>query len=350
MKVSFLGAATYSGTVPRHRISSEAGAQAASGPMVGVPPEACDREVASKSMRRTIENCRLAEELGFDWVSVSEHHYAPFMLTPNPLVMAGALSQAVKHARIAVLGPLLPLANPIRVAEELAMLDSMSDGRVIVLFLRGTPSEHHIYHDVTASSREMTQEGIELILKAWTEPKAFSWNGKHFQFQTVSVWPRTRQDPHPPVFGSGNSEESAIFAAQRRLGLAMSFMPASTVKRIVDLYTNEAKKAGWTPTKDHILYRAMCSIADTNAPDESPFDKVEAEARASGKDAPIFVMGAYLTGGPRNVLRQIELLRDAGVGIVDMNLASSIETVDFDGQVVATKLFAEKILPEIHNW
>ena len=249
-----------------------------------------------------------------------------------------------------MLGPLLPLTNPVRVAEEIAMLDSMSDGRVVVLFLRGTPSEFHIYNDVAQASREMTQEGIELIIKAWTAPEPFAWQGKHFQFDSISVWPRTRQDPHPPVFGSGNSEELAIFAAQKRLGLAMSFMPASTVKRLVDLYKSEAKKAGWTPTKDHVLYRAMCTISDTNEYHESPFDKADKEAAASGKNAPIFVMGGYLTGGPRNVIRQIEALREAGVGVVDMNIGSSMATANYDGQAAATELFAKQVLPEIRSW
>ncbi len=258
MKASFMGAGTYMGDLSNARIRSEDGAQAASARMMGgTPPAACDREVASKSLQRTIANCKRAEDLGFDWVSVSEHHYAPYMLTPNPLVLAGALSQQVTHAKIALLGPLLPLANPVRVAEEIAMLDSISGGRVVVLFLRGTPSEWRIYDDVTETSREMTQEGIELILKAWTEPNGFAWTGKHFNFPNVSVWPRTRQEPHPPVFGSGNSEESAIFAAKHKLGLAMSFMPSQAVKRIVNLYKDEAKKTGWTPTPDHILYRAM---------------------------------------------------------------------------------------------
>lgn len=351
MKVSFLAAATYNGQVPRQQVSSEAGAQAAaSAGWGGTPAQFCDRKVASASMRQQIENCRRAEELGFDWISCSEHHYAPYMLTPNPLVFAGALSQACKHTKIAVLGPLLPLTNPVRVAEELAMLDCMSAGRVVVLFLRGTPSEFKIYQDVTVASREMTQEGIELILKAWTEPNPFAWHGTHFNFENISVWPRTYQDPHPLVFGSGNSEESAIFAAQKRLGLAMSFMPAAAVRRIVGIYKEEAKRVGWTPTKDHILYRAMAQISDTNEPLETPYDLADKAERETGKPAPIFVMGAYIAGGPRTVLRQIEALRDAGVGILDMNLGSSARNPDLDNQVVATELFAKKILPEIRNW
>ncbi len=338
MKASFLAATTYGGPAPGFGTWP-------------VPPESCDREIASDSMRRTIENCRRAEELGFDWVSVSEHHYAPTMLTPNPLVMAGALSQVLKSATIALLGPLLPLNNPVRLAEEIAMLDSMSGGRVVVLFLRGLAFEHGTYTEVGPQSREMTQEGIELILKAWIEPEPFAWDGKHFQYKSIAVWPRTLQDPHPPVFGSGNSDESAIFAARRRLGLAMSFMPASQVARTVGIYRSEAGEAGWTPGPEHILYRGLSSLADDGL-HESAFDQAEAQARAAGGDAPLMVRGAYFTGGPRNVLRQIESLRAAGVGIIDMSLNSSMRTVDFDAQLRATQLFAEaeKILPEIRSW
>lgn len=348
MKVSFLGSATYSGPAPGFELWP-------------VPPSYCDRAIASESLRRSIDNCRRAEEHGFDWVSVSEHHYAPYMLTPNALVMAGALTQALKRAKIALLGPLLPLANPVRVAEEVAMLDAMSDGRIIVLFLRGTPNEHLAYADVSKKARAMTQEGIALILKAWTAPEPFAWHGEHFQFERVSVWPRTRQEPHPPVFGSGNSEESAIFAARRRLGLALSFMPASTVKRMVEIYKSEAARAGWTPTRDNVLYRGIAHITDGDASPPSAFE--EADRAGSGAKAnalprgpggtplsPTFIFAPYFTGGPRNVLRQIAALRDAGVGIIDINLSTSMTSVDYDGQAAALALFAKKILPEIRSW
>jgi len=283
------------------------------------------------------------------------------MLTPNALVMAGALTQTLKRAKIALLGPLLPLANPVRVAEEVAMLDAMSDGRIIVLFLRGTPNEHLAYADVSKRARAMTQEGIDLVLKAWTAPEPFAWHGEHFHFDRVSVWPRTRQEPHPPVFGSGNSEESVIFAARRRLHLALSFMPASTVKRMVELYKSEAQQAGWTPTREHILYRGIAQIADGDESTPSAFEAADnagpsaratAPARAPGGTpaSPTFIFAPYFTGGPRNVLRQIALLRDAGVGIVDVHLISSMDSIDYDKQAAATELFAKKILPEIRSW
>src|SRR5215472_9818719 len=247
MKLSFLAAGGYQG--------------AAGGPGAWpVAPQNCDPDVAASSLSASLELARRADELGFDWVSVSEHHYAPLMLTPNPLVWAGALTQVVKRANIALLGPVLPINNPVRIAEETAMLDVLSGGRVIALFLRGVPFEWKVYGPEPADTKGATQEGIELILKAWTHPEPFAWTGQHHRYEVVSVWPRPLQQPHPPVYGSGNSEDSWIFAAQKRLGLAISFAPPPQIAKQVAIYRAEAEKAGWTPTADHVLYRAVAQI------------------------------------------------------------------------------------------
>ena len=346
MKASFLATTTYAGEAPGM------GAWP-------VPPSYCDRQVASDTMQRTLETCVLAEDLGFDWISLSEHHYAPFMMTPNPLVMAGALSQRVKRCRIALLGPLLPLANPVRVAEEIAMLDSLSGGRVVVLFLRGTPNEHRTYGDVAANSRSMTQEGIELILKAWTSETPFAWEGEHFQFQNVAVWPRTLQDPHPPVFGSGNSEESVAFAARNRLGMGVSFAAPALLKRWVDLYKAEADKAGWTPTRDHVLYRGNAHVAESDdqahrdvgagrgVTDMGPGYRVP-EADLNNPLA--YIARPYFLGSPETVLEQARVLHDCGVGVIDMSFTTAMGKVDYAGQHAVMKRFAQEVLPEIRAW
>src|ERR1700692_3797433 len=87
------------------------------------PANTYSADAAKASMRTALEQFRLADAVGFDWVTVAEHHYGPFGLTPNPMVFAGALTQVVKRAKIALLGPTLPILNPVRVAEEYAMLD-----------------------------------------------------------------------------------------------------------------------------------------------------------------------------------------------------------------------------------
>jgi alkanesulfonate monooxygenase SsuD/methylene tetrahydromethanopterin reductase-like flavin-dependent oxidoreductase (luciferase family) len=105
-----------------------------------VPGDAYSSEVGERSMQTTLQQFGLADEMGFDWVTVAEHHFSPLSLTPNPMVLAGALSQIVKRAKIAVLGPTVPILNPIRVAEEFAMLDVLTGGRVVAGMMRGTPN------------------------------------------------------------------------------------------------------------------------------------------------------------------------------------------------------------------
>ena len=164
-----------------------------------VPPSYHDPAVTMQSYEDGLEECELAEEMGFDWISCSEHHYSGNRLTPNPAVMAAAVSQRCKKVRIALLGQLLQHHNPVRAAEEIGMLDNLTGGRVIMAFLRGIPSEDLPYGMNPAEGRARLFEGMDLLLKALTEPQPFSWEGRYYQFRTVSVCPRPVQQPLPPV-------------------------------------------------------------------------------------------------------------------------------------------------------
>ncbi|WP_067902194.1 LLM class flavin-dependent oxidoreductase [Nocardia vaccinii] len=115
----------------------------------------------------------------------------------NPAVLAGALSRVVRHAQLALLGPLASMNNPVRVAEEIAMLDQLSGGRLIALLLRGTPNEFANYNIPAEETRARTEEAMLLIRKALTEPEPFSWRSEHYDFPVVSVWPGPTQVPHP---------------------------------------------------------------------------------------------------------------------------------------------------------
>lgn len=291
-------------------------------------PSYCKRDVARASFEHSLYMAKRADALGFDWVSVSEHHYAPYIMTPSSCVMAGALAQVTHRAKIALLGPLVPLSNPVRLAEELAMVDMLSGGRLVVLFLRGTPNEHRTYDSAQAATREMTQEGIDLIIKAWTSDEPFAWDGTQYQFSTVSVWPKTVQTPHPPIFGSGNSEESVRFAAARRMGIAFSFAPPEVVRDCVKLYYTEAATAGWQPGPENVIYRGIAYAAesDAKAADDmgAYFGKKMAEQAQiqqktlGGPPVVPLVLAPYFVGGPETLKGKIEALRDCGVGVVDL--------------------------------
>lgn len=324
------------------------------------PPVLCDRETGVRTMSRAMEQALLAEDLGFDWVSVSEHHYSPRILTPSPMIFAAALTQRLKRARIALLGPLLPLTNPIRVAEELAMLDAMSEGRIIVLFLRGTPNEILTYRNNPDESREITQEGVELILRAWTEPQPFGWEGRYFNYRTVSVWPRTVQEPHPKVFTSGNSPDSVRFAARHRIGLAMSFLPLSAIKQRVKLYHEAAADEGWQPSEDDVLYRFFTHVAESDAEAIKNVGQIKVDLRKVfniNQDVVEAVTGnrpemreidrPFLCGGPAAVIDQIGELRECGVGNMDMSF--TWPGVSYQQQLRSMERVGKDVLPQIRS-
>src|SRR5205823_10567328 len=156
MKVSFFETARYQASKP---LPSE----------WPVPSGVYDPDAGARAYRGMIERLEFVEELGFDWVSVSEHHYSPRILTPAPIVAAANIAARVRRITIALLGPIVPQSNPVRVAEEIAMLDTLAHGRLVVGLLRGTANESLSYDLNPKESRERTDEGMELILRAWTE-------------------------------------------------------------------------------------------------------------------------------------------------------------------------------------
>jgi alkanesulfonate monooxygenase SsuD/methylene tetrahydromethanopterin reductase-like flavin-dependent oxidoreductase (luciferase family) len=110
-----------------------------------MPAGAYDREAGLRAFRGMVERSRYVEELGFDWVSVSEHHYSPRILTPSLPIAAAYIASHVHNIKIALLGPIVPQSNPVLLAEEMAMLDTMAEGRLIVGTLRGTTNEMLTY-------------------------------------------------------------------------------------------------------------------------------------------------------------------------------------------------------------
>jgi alkanesulfonate monooxygenase SsuD/methylene tetrahydromethanopterin reductase-like flavin-dependent oxidoreductase (luciferase family) len=335
-----------------------------------VPSGAYDRDAGARAYRDVTERLRYVEELGFDWVSVSEHHYSPRILTPAPIVSAAYIAAHVKRLTIAVLGPIVPQSNPVRVAEELAMLDTLAQGRLVVGLLRGTTNEYLTYDLNPAEARERTDEGMELILRAWTEPQPFGWQGRHFQFRTVSIWPRPLQSPHPPTYALGTSKESCAFAARHRLGCGVSYGTFESMTRATRYYRDECARHGWEPAPEQILYRANMLVADTDAEAHALLDKQSRQApfplRGGVRDAlltldsrniagtarPAIVNAALPTtfiGGPDTIVEQVRRCRDEiGAGVIDLSLTPP-GTSDMGLLMRSLELFGTKVLPRIRD-
>jgi alkanesulfonate monooxygenase SsuD/methylene tetrahydromethanopterin reductase-like flavin-dependent oxidoreductase (luciferase family) len=244
-----------------------------------VPTHTYSPDVARRSMEMALEQYELADQLGFDWVTLAEHHFAPLSLTPNPMVMAGAVTQRVRRAKIALLGATIPILNPVRVAEEFAMLDTLTGGRVVAGMLRGTANEYVTYDVNPAESRARFEEAMALIVRAWTEPEPFGWQGRYFRFRSVSIWPRPVQQPHPPIYMSASSPEAGEFAARHRVSIGFAFTTLPLATAAARHYRESAAACGWEPAPDDVLYRVTAHVADTD-------EQAREELRESGADAP----------------------------------------------------------------
>lgn len=203
------------------------------------------------------------EELGYDGIAMNEHHYTAYGLMPSPNLMAAQLAHRTDDVDLAIYGNVLPIrGHPIRVAEELAMLDNLSEGRLISGFVRGIPSEYAAYGVDPNESRGRFKEAWELIVRAWTEPEPFDFHGEFFSYDDVYVWPRPYQDPHPPLWMSAESEKSIRFAVEKRAPIGRVFVGFDGIRNSFGRYRELAAEAGWEPTDEHFSPAHFVYVAE----------------------------------------------------------------------------------------
>ena len=213
-----------------------------------------------------LDQMEFADQLGFDGLVVNEHHQTAYGLMPTPGVMAGALARRMKNGKLAVLGRALPLLNnPLTVAEEFAMLDNITRGNFIAGFVRGIGAEYHSFGTNPAESQERFAEAHDLIIRAWTEPGPFAYEGKYYKFKYVNPWPRPYQQPHPPIFIPSSGSLSTIrWAAQKRYTYCQTLAPFDAVARTFDLYRQEADKAGYEASPDQLAWSNAIFVRETD--------------------------------------------------------------------------------------
>jgi alkanesulfonate monooxygenase SsuD/methylene tetrahydromethanopterin reductase-like flavin-dependent oxidoreductase (luciferase family) len=232
---------------------------------VTLPNTYFDPEKGHELYERYLGELELGDQMGFDAIGVNEHHQNAYGLMPIPAVIAGALSRKIK-GRLAVLGRALPLLNnPLVVAEEFSMLDQITGGRLIAGFVRGIGGEYHSWGANPTESHERFLEAHDLILRAWTEPGPFHFEGKHYDFEYVNLWPRPYQKPHPPVWiPSSGSIETVMWAAQHKYTYLQTYSPVAAVKKNLGQYKIEAQKAGYTAAPDQMGWMAPIYVAETD--------------------------------------------------------------------------------------
>ena len=148
---------------------------------------------------------------------LNEHHQNIYGLMPSPNMIAAALTQNTSRGKIIILGNLLPLhLNPMRVAEEYAMLDQMSNGRLVAGFAPGGGPETFNYDVPSANTREKFWEAADLIVRSWTEDGPFAHEGRYFPLRYVNLWPKPLQKPFPPVWIPGSRSPSTMTEVAKR--------------------------------------------------------------------------------------------------------------------------------------
>lgn len=234
---------------------------------ITIPNKLFDPAVGTKIYNRYIDELILAEDLGFDGVCVNEHHQNAYGIMPSPNLIASILARQTSRVRIAVVGNALPLYDPpTRVAEEFAMIDNISGGRLIAGLVVGGGPEYYSFSINPAHARERFAEAHDIVLKAWTEPGPFEYIGKHYKLRYVNSWPRPVQQPHPEVWipGAGSVETVEFVAKHRYAYMGIPYFHISVFERMFKMFREACQKEGYEASPLQMGWLVPIFVAETD--------------------------------------------------------------------------------------
>jgi len=334
-----------------------------------------------------LDQLSYAEKLGFDVIGVNEHHQTAYGMMPAPNLIASALIQRTKTIKIAILGRALPIVgNPINIAEEFAMLDVLSKGRIIAGFVRGIGAEYHSTGVNPAFSHERFHEAHDLIVKAWTSTGPFEFEGNHFRNRYVNLWPRPYQTPHPPIWiPSMGSRETIEWASapERRYPFLVTFSAEAAVVRYLNMYKETAQSMhGYAASGGQLGWAVPLYVAETDARAkgeakagiESLFNnflpmpwemllppgytsnaslkatmKIRTALGSRARNQTVDELmgnGTAVIGSPRTVLEKIERVRDQ-TGLENLVVMPQFGVMPDEFAKRNMELFASKVMPKL---
>jgi alkanesulfonate monooxygenase SsuD/methylene tetrahydromethanopterin reductase-like flavin-dependent oxidoreductase (luciferase family) len=328
-----------------------------------------------------------ADTLGFDGVGVNEHHQNGYGIMPSPNLIAAGLARRTKDAAIVVLGNSIALYNPpVRVAEEFAMLDCISGGRLVAGFPVGTSMDtNYCYGQIPSLTREKYQEAHDLIIKAWTTREPFAFNGRYNKLRHVNIWPRPIQQPHPPVhIPGGGSVETYDFCIDNTYSYSyLSFSGYLRAQALMSGYWKRVEERGVDKSPFRAGFAQTILVADTDEDAERLYSEHVSyfynrclHVYPGFADAPGYrtiktiqtgalsqyapPRGGYATltwkdlvegghviaGSPETVRQRMEdLIKGLNVG--NIFCLMHVGNMPADKCMYSTKLFAEKVMPKL---
>ncbi|MPZ59362.1 MAG: LLM class flavin-dependent oxidoreductase [Rhizobiales bacterium] len=258
------------------------------GQWVDIPNAHFDPIEGNKLYKRYPDELVLGDELGYDGLVVTEHHSTYYSLMPSCTVAAGALVARTKRVKICLFGTPIALTYPHRLAEEYAMLDVMSGGRVECAFPLGTGMEYWVNPVNPSTARERFREAMDVLMQAWTQPGPTRYDGRFYQYKYLNPFPPPYQKPHPKIYivGSG-SEETIAYAAEKGFGYSQVFVPLAPQLKSFQNYREIAARHGLKVDSESIIISAMVYVAET-----------EQKAIEEGRDHILFYFQKLLKTSP----------------------------------------------------
>ncbi len=243
------------------------------------PPfwELAEPEKVGQYYNWTLDELIHAARCGMDGICVNEHHQNAYGFMPSPNVMGSVLARATNGMNTAIvqMGATLPTTNPpIRVAEEYAMLDCISGGRLVAGMPLGSPMDVNLCYGISPiEQRERYYEAHDLILKAWQSREIFAWNGRFFQLPMVNLWPRPIQNPHPPVWvpGSGSLSTWDFSAKHDHCYCFLSYYGNNVGKKIMDGFWEFVSKTKLEPNPYRAGFLQLVAVSQTDAQAEQEY-------------------------------------------------------------------------------
>jgi alkanesulfonate monooxygenase SsuD/methylene tetrahydromethanopterin reductase-like flavin-dependent oxidoreductase (luciferase family) len=229
----------------------------------------------------TIDEMVHAARAGLHGLCTNQHHQNVYGFMANPSLMGAALAKLTNGLDVAIIqiGSTLPSTTPpTRIAEEYAMIDCLSGGRLVAGFPTGLPTDATISNGVVpVEQRERYREALQLVLKAWSAREVFAWNGKHYQLPMVSLWPRPIQQPHPPIWipGSGSPTTVEFVVDRDDCFCHLSYFGAKNAETLGDYYWDTVARLGRDANPYRLGFLQLIGVSESDATAEEYAPHVE---------------------------------------------------------------------------
>ncbi len=330
-----------------------------------------DKRAPAEVYANALEQARLADELGFDAVWLAEHHFSSYGYGPNPLTFAVKVAENTKRVRIGTAVVVLPLYHPLRLAEDIALADHLTEGRLDVGFGRGYQRyEFERLGLELSENRAMFDEALEVMLAAWSQ-EDFSHDGKYYQIPPTTVFPKPLQEPHPPLWIAAQSPVSIADAVKRgyKCITGGSSAPSDRVLQSWQVFRDAVNESGLGWPQEFVI-QSQVHVAENDALARAQTQNALWHLRSAGalrantqrvekglaiempqpnEPAPDLMYDEWiLFGDAETVERKVQRILD-NTGITYLNCVFAIGRLEHKEVMKSMERFARDVMPQFRN-